>query len=296
MRVRCIYTNGDFRRLTQKQKSLAFHQMGIISNTINFAVRLMVGLFLCALIGVPASISSVEIYTSFLSYYHNSRADLLSGYLSIAIVGLIAGLSFTFVFGAIRSVHFRLAVGALGGVVFGLIHALLWGSHNYAAFLGYWSFFVPYSVAWGSVCGLAYSSLCFPILNKLSIGRFSQKLASKGHLSLVISSSVAVVCAFIPLIYQFFSEPRSESEAVVVIASFEACPGEIDFATLHNLSIPETHEGLVLTINQNVAAVIGPYNYGMAQRLRTFHNRLGNFSEEPFILDVNDVLDWAPCS
>lgn len=258
-----------------------------------FTIRCVVALILCVLIGAPASIAAIEVYSYFLSKNNYSDVYLGSGHISIAIIGLIAGYSFTFAFGTIRHLGSRLSLGAIGGCFFGLIHSLLWINHSFAGLLGFWTFFVPYSITWGAICGLVFSAVCSPILRLLSVKPNTLGMNSEFHFGLAVSSFVAIACAMIPIAIQFGTGPNSD--AYVVVASFDDCPNAMDFGTLHSLSIPDEDEGFVLTINQKIAAVIGPYKRKTAQSLRTTHIQSGKFVKQPFLLDVDDVLDDKPC-
>lgn len=267
-----------------------------VSPSYNFIVRCCVALVLCVVIGFPAGIISVEIYADQIVQHNYARAQLHSGYLSVAIIGLISGFLFTFQFGTVRAIVSRLALGAVGGIVFGALHAFYWLPHGYAHAIGFFRFFLPYSIAWGIICGVVFAFLCAPILSVLSIKLTPKSVRSETERHLIITSAITIACAALPLIYQFLTHRPSNKEAVIVLASFEACPSTHTVAQYHSLSIPQDQEHFILTLNQKIAPVIGPYPSDTAQRLMTYQTKEGNFANPVFLLDSSDILAWDVCT
>lgn len=258
----------------------------------NISAKLILSLLLSGLIGIVAGSFAISIYASLLQAEGFPKSEFGSGYLSIGLFAVFCGASYSFTIGMWDNWKSRSILALTGGIAFGAIHGLFWVTHGFSHFLGFWSFFMPYSILWGAICALIYGFISHPVFRLFRLSGKTSGETPATDRTLLITSAVAILAALIPVGFEFLAAgPNPDKQRYVVLQSFNECPSQFAIKDLHSIPQMESKQFLLLTINGSYAAGLGPFGAQTAARLRDTHIKTGKIPEQSFLLDASDILN-----
>lgn len=258
---------------------------------LSIPANLCAGVLLAAIIAPPSAILASLGLDSFLAYRGFAGATnglFIGGIFSACIYGLVCATTFSIKFGHLVGRQ-RLVRGLFLGLLGGSVFSIFWISHSVIYDAGILPF-VGYSAMWGAIDGLIFSWL-FAVPQRLfGIRKPTPVKLDRNDRNLIISSAIAIIAAIIPIVSQFALSSGEAHKAFLIIATYEKCPTSVKIDELHGLSNMGGHSQIGITINQNYAAMLGPFDFELADTLSRTHKHSGRLPKDTFLLNANHVV------